>query len=136
MRIHLSALSHVDVNAALALSQTYAEKWEWHGSRRRPHALEITLRGNSKRRPNYGTGPRTDDGYAATWDQWGVFLAKLFEVDPTITCDYYADADEFHTRTAGRFEDLSVIPPLDHDHAWKFVGVRTYACKCGATRTW
>ena len=59
--------------------------------------------------PNSGTnGAATyDQGYsgnlAASWTEWGWFLARVFEQDPDARCDDYRGADDFHAQTSGRF---------------------------------
>lgn len=114
-----------------------------HGSRSADHAFNVTLRGESRRRPNFGTsktadrfaGPYSD--YAATWDQWGVFFAEIFKADPYAHCTSYADVADFNEKTNDRFVDG--WPEDTHgDHTFRWAGVpRQQTCtKCTATMTW
>lgn len=76
-----------------------------HGSRTHDRALEVQLSGDSSRCP-----AAMDDwsDKAATWDQWGLFLSALFEVDPAARVGgakspIYIDRDHFHWSTGGRY---------------------------------
>ena len=138
MRFHTDTLTHDDIYAAARVAQVSVETSSRHGSRSRDHAFEISLRGNSRRRPNFYNG---DGQYAATWDQWGVFIAFLFKCDSSLLSRTDKNADAFHERTQGRFDldwSLPVPFPLNHDHTFKFAGVpRSQTCtKCNATQTW
>lgn len=73
-------------------------KLELHGSRKRQRAFEVLLTGSNSRGQN--GDPRTP---AATYDEWGWFLAHLFTVDPEMTCTYYASAEDFHAKTDGKY---------------------------------
>jgi hypothetical protein len=65
------------------------------GSRKRARAFDVTLSGSHSHRQN---GNR--DAYAATYDEWGWFLAHLFTVDPEAIAGPYGGADDFHRQTA------------------------------------
>lgn len=137
MRIHSDTLTSLNVYEAARIARAEVEVTS-HGSRSRNHAFNVTLTGESKRRPNSGKRGAGDD-YAATWDQWGVFLAMLFALDPTMVTPYYADADEFHERTSDRFDVPFFWPADTHgDHTFRFAGTpREQACtKCSAVQRW
>lgn len=109
MRIHSDHLTTADVyNAARHARVDIVELTE-HRSQSRDHAFSVKLEGESRRRPNGGaSGKGYASGYAATWDQWGVFLAILFDVDPGAFCGNakrptYADRDDFNHKTSHRF---------------------------------
>ncbi len=59
--------------------------------------------------PNTGTNGAAsyDRGYsgnlAASWTEWGWFLARVFEEDPDARCGDYKGAEDFHAQTHGRF---------------------------------
>ena len=105
---------------------------------RRGIAWDVLLTGSSPRRPNRrGAG----GDYAATWDEWGIFLAALYREDPTMMAgDYYWDADHFHLVTCDRF--LGGFNHADQHrtgHRWEPLGMirsnpRTvgFECACGA----
>lgn len=137
MRIHTDTLTLQDLYVAAEKARVWPTFTE-HNSRKRDHAFEVKLTGLSRRRPNGGNSGAGDD-YAATWDQWGVFLGYLYSIDDAMICNgaYVSDAD-FDYKTAYRFAlDYSEpIPfPLDHDHRWKFSGTpREFECvKPGCT---
>jgi len=65
------------------------------GSRKRARAFDVILTGSNTRGQQHD--PRTP---AATYDEWGHFLAHLFAIDPKMVTPYYADAADFHTKTA------------------------------------
>ena len=106
-----------------------------HGSKSRARAFDVHLTGSSKRRPNRRSDP---DAYAATWDQWGVFIAALFVLDRTLTIPRaYKDEREFHLRTDSRFvrgwpEDAHG----DHTFRWNGVPFEQTCTKCSAVTRW
>lgn len=112
-----------------------------HGSRTHDHAWEIRLTdGAGRARTNSGKHGAGHD-VAATWDEWGIFLARVFDVDPdtrvgSVAYPVYTDADAFHIATDWRYETLT--PGAQHvRHTWRSAGVpREQACKCGAVRRW
>lgn len=127
------------------------------GSRTHDHAFEVKLEGASRRRPNGGSSG-AGSGYAATWDQWGVFLGHIFRLDENAKCWAYTDADEFHYRTNNRFdlhENLTANASLNvayseglmltywphdahGDHTFRFAGVpcQQSCTKCSAVTRW
>jgi len=141
MRIHTNTLTREDIYVAASTAGATVEGATLHGSRSHDHAFEVKLTGNSRRRPNGGSYGADRDAYAATWDQWGVFLGLLFDNDREMTTTYDKSADDFHYRTDGRFADLdprNITIPLSHDHRFEFAGVpREQQCtKCDAIQRW
>lgn len=114
------------------------------GSRSRRHGLTLKVtadpRKGRRRFTNSGYAGADTDDYAATWDEWGIILGALYDLDPNMTGDYYADREHYHWATGGRFEDGG--PATTHDnHRWEYQGeaVTTYSvhrCKCGALKRW
>lgn len=135
MRFHTDTLTRDDVIRAARKAGATIETLSSHGSRSRDHAFEVKLTGNSNRRPNGGSYGAGDD-YAATWDQWGVFIGQLFNLDPDMTTIYYHDAGAFDAVTLGRFDILPDEPvpfSLSHDHSWAVASPGIQECrKCGA----
>jgi hypothetical protein len=135
MRIHtnadMQAIYHAETVAGVQIDNLTP-----HGSRKSTRAFEVLLTGDSNRRPNggsYGAG----NSYAATWDQWGVFLAKIFEIDPDASCWAYENAADFHYKTSTRFAEG--WPEDAHgDHTFRFQGVagQQSCTKCSATKRW
>lgn len=59
---------------------------------------------SSKRSPNSGTrgGPQANLN-AASWDEWGIALAALYEIDLQMIAGPYRSADDFHAKTGGKY---------------------------------
>lgn len=140
MRIHTNIIDPADMyRAAEDAGDGVTVEFMEHGSRSRLRAFEFSLSGTSNRRRNSGNRGAGDE-YAATWDEWGMFLAHLFALDPEARSGWYESADYFHWVTGGRFRDLT--PAMQHGgsgHRWGMaepvVNGRYYVreCKCGAT---
>lgn len=138
MRLHSDKITESDVYRATRASGMHGVFVEMseHGSRIRDHAFEVKLTGTSNRRPNSGQCGAGDD-YAATWDEWGMFLADLFSIDPRMVAGQsgrpaYDGAENFHGATWGRFETLTA-DNQHKSHTWNInphPDVR--ACVCGA----
>jgi hypothetical protein len=116
MRIHTDTLNVIDLFEAARIARadvTYTAQ----GSRSRDHSFDVTLTGFSKRRPNSGKrGASWSSEYAATWDQWGVFFAVLFDRDPSMFCGIakrpaYRDRAHFHWATDDRFRSYGIVGP-------------------------
>lgn len=95
-----------------------------HGSRSHVRSLEVKLTGTSTRRPN---DRGASDDYAATWDEWGMFLARMFAADPdmvagTVKNPIYACADHFRWSTGGRYDTLTA-DAQHRNHRWEFSGM-------------
>lgn len=109
MRIHTNELTEgdfygavSDANANLAdntgIRPIALESISEHGSRSHARAFEVKLSGDSARNGQYSTTK------AATWDQWGEFLAALFRADESVTVPpVYESREHFHWSTAGRY---------------------------------
>ena len=145
MRIHSNTLTSQDVYNAARVARATVETLSEHGSRSRARAFEVKLSGESRRRPNGGNYGADRDVFAATWDQWGVFLQILFDADPDLTIPRaYADRDEYVYRTDARFTKIGggwadYWPADAHgDHTFRYAGIPyTQACtKCSAVQRW
>lgn len=57
--------------------------------------------------PNSGTNGALVHTHemAASWTEWGWFLARVFERDPLARCGQYKDLDDFNVQTGDRFID-------------------------------
>lgn len=75
---------------------------------RRIYAVHLRSR-TGRRYPNPGAGEPYSREYssemAASWTEWGWFLARVFEMDADARCGEYHGLDDFHRQTSGRFED-------------------------------
>lgn len=98
----------------------------WHkldrtGSSIRPYAFTVLLEGSGGRNNTglYGAG----DYCGATWDEWGAFLGRVFQLDPTAVvgspgAPVYGGADHFRWATGGRFESGQIPADTHPRHRW------------------
>lgn len=146
MRLHSNVLTSEDLYNAARHARVDLTLTR-HGSRTHAQAFEVSLTGESKRRPNSGQYGADNDTYAATWDQWGVFFAYLFNVDADMVAGLvkhptYNGRDDFNEKTHRRFEkrykdevyQVATFWPEDAhgDHSWDFSSCR----RCSAQRSW
>jgi hypothetical protein len=123
MRIHLNITGYAPENilqAALRAAQrdgqispdVIFDQLSTAGSRSHAASVDVHLvsltggKGTTHpRRPNSGTygADGTADVYAATYDEWGWFLAHVFRADPTAKATYYGSADDFHATTGNAY---------------------------------
>lgn len=106
MRIHTNhpLPDSIFTNARQAAGVQH-EKYSHHGSRTHATAREVILTGDSNRATNQRHAWPHDEytPRAASWDQWGIYLAFIFEQDPTARMTYYRSAEHFHEVTGNRF---------------------------------
>jgi hypothetical protein len=102
MRIHTSVLREDSLNRLDLPEDVRLTVLSEHGSRFLARAYEVALRGvgsRHTRRPNTGiTGAKSDE-YAATYDDWGYFLASLYLRDSSAVAGPYKNATDFHRQT-------------------------------------
>lgn len=144
MRIHTDHLTFNQViNAAMDMQDVYIDVTR-HGSRKRDHAFELSVSAEPRkgRRPRNSGNRGADEGEAAaTWDEWGVIFARLFDIDPGMTCHAYDGAEHYHWSTGNRFRDPATLEMHDQ-HRWEYSGqavtgsYHVSECKCGAIRRW
>lgn len=112
MRVHSDTLTPDDFYlAAWAVRadapHIYINQIGVYGSRSRARAFDVALRGRGARhtrRPNSGSYGAAQGDFAATYDDWGYWLAELFRRDPNARVgSIYNGRDDFHARTAGVF---------------------------------
>lgn len=123
MRIHSDTLTREDLGGMLSdLAGVYFDHVSTHGSRKRARGIEVRLIGNSP----YLNMAKTDK--AATWDEWGVFMARVFDKDADALIGGETLA-AFDARTNYRF-DADGLPSDTHPrHKW---GERGQCTKCSA----
>lgn len=143
MRIHTDENTWSNIMDAARAARVSIDRGESFRSRSRESGFDITLTGESRRRPNNGASHATKDpdAYAATWDQWGVFLGHLFNIDPDMIVGtpkrpIYRDATDFAWQTDYRFADG--WPTDAHgDHTFRSNWTPGQKCtKCSAVRRW
>lgn len=142
MRIHTNALPghvlglHRDIDGVSADVQV-------HGSRTHRYGLEVQLSGSGYRRNSGHYG--ASDEIGATWDEWGIWLNLLFELDPgaRVGRDFssnggrpiYANREDFHHCTDERYKTLKVADQhRRHTWRWETDGYGRSVCKCGAAQ--
>lgn len=136
-----------DLYRAANTAKMVVENENWHGSRYPGIERVIEFNGygdeiHSARRPNTRDPWVRQNYYAATWDQWGLLLAVMFETDPDMKVGgykrpYYDGAADFHRKTDGRFavqhSTVDVEPADFHgDHTFKWDGLSTKCTRCSA----
>lgn len=139
MRIHSDNLSAEDIYAAATRAGVGLYRMAPHGSRSRKRAFDVILEGSGRTGTRYGMNR---DMIAATWDEWGIFLAEIFRRDAAaVVPKVYLSADHYHWVTGGRFRDLRV-EDQHLRHKWEGYDrsiTGAYAvreCKCGAVMRW
>lgn len=136
MRIHTDTLLRErDIHAALQKAKDEGhvsphvgfKKLEPHGSSRRYVAWEVQLEalvklpGDGRRFGNSGQygaiSPNMghSDVWAATYDEWGWFLASLFDADPDLSTQYYVDLDDFANSTTLNYSHAAQTRTLKDD---------------------
>lgn len=141
MKIHTSLLTYDDLYEAARLAHVDMTRMDEYGSRTRARKFDILLEGSSPRRPNSGGyGAAYGTGFAATWDEWGIFMHHLFLSDPQAIMSTDESADYFVWRTANRYATLRWEDQC-RNHNWEYQGlaiggryaVKTCKKDCGAT---
>jgi hypothetical protein len=142
MRLHTTAVELADLHAAAERAGVTLVRYNLHGSKTHAHSWDVILSGSGAQRSQYVA----TDVKAATWDEWGMFLAELFRREPAMRCGnaknpIYADASHFSWVTDNRFDDLA--PDQQHAlHRWDQWGMAvtgSYSvkeCRCGAVCRW
>jgi hypothetical protein len=131
MRIHSSKLDRAFIEDAARHANVAVAKYSEHTSRSHGRAFEVVLTGSSGHK-SQATGDN-----AATWDEWGIFLARLFAIDPAAKATYYESGEHFHWATGNRF--MNLFPSQQHSrHNWQYGGqvvpgaFSVSECSCGA----
>jgi hypothetical protein len=135
MRIHTDKITTIDVYRAVIGMHGVSVDVTEHGSHSRARSFDVSLTGTSGRRTNTGRygAPVDDDTFAATWDEWGIFLAYLFSVDPnawaggTRKRPIYDGREDFHSATGGRFRSLKQ-EDQHKNHRWQRVSEGITLC--------
>ncbi len=118
MRIHSDKITWSDLSDAARTAGAWFIKQTSHNSRKRSQAFEVALGGDA---PHRSQADR--DEYAATWDQWGIFLGELYRIDPNLVTPYYRDADDFHFQTFNRFREALPLADRHRRHNWEHAGI-------------
>lgn len=143
MRLHADVLTRQDILDAAKDGPIAFERLTEHGSRSHARAFEVKLSGSGTHKNDGAYGAQTDV-QAATYDEWGIFLGRLYAIDPgmivgTVKRPIYAGLNDFHYQTGERFDPVRGITwEQQHKkrHKWRTEWdydewIRT--CNCGAT---
>ena len=137
MKLHTSFLEPADFRRARRVAGVGFTRFDERGSRKRERAFDIILNGSSTRRQNFG-----GEDYAATWDEWGIFLGVLFGLDPHLIGGDYESGAHFHWSTGNRFVHPVTDIQRHPQHGWRYDGnsvnaaYSVHTCQCGARRRW
>lgn len=99
MRIHSSTITREELARAATMARVTLLQCDTHVSRKRAGAFEVTLGGLSKNRTQRFRTER-----AATYCQWGTFLAVLFATDPEMIAGPYDGLASFDAITRYAFD--------------------------------
>jgi hypothetical protein len=112
MKIHTDVLTERDLHAARrVIPGTWLNSMR-AGSRKRDHAFVVALRSDGtpdrngtkrNRRPNTGTSTMSADEFAASYDDWGYWLAELFVLDPRMIAGPYKGRADFDFQTNDKY---------------------------------
>lgn len=139
MRLHTNEVTREQIEAAAAgIADGVTVEIEEYGSKSRNRAFEVVLLGNGGMNLGYSRSNKRH----ATWDEWGVLIARLYELDfgawwgtnskyPT-----YENHSDFHVYTQFRFEDLTLPEDTHYMHKWEFVSVSHWICKRCSAEKW
>lgn len=133
MKVYSDVLTEADLWAALPAGLELMDGYYLTGTRARRfekvRLVSPVARKVSRRHPNSGTHGAESRHYCASWDEHGVWMARLFEKDSDariIGYEDYRGAETFHRITDNRYRNVSVSE--DADGVW----VRTDASElCG-----
>ena len=108
MRVHTNNLTEADLHKALTnadVTDVELRILGKHGSQKFDRAYEVALRGRGTR---HTKAPQTkitnaDKEYAATYDDWGWFIAATYDLDSEARFGPYRDYDDFHAQTKHKY---------------------------------
>lgn len=116
MRIHTNTVKYFDLRTALNGSTrgVWFDTLTEYGSRSHKRAFNVILESDGtpdqkgtprRRKRNAGTAAwrAGEVGFAASYDDWGYFLAALFKEDPSAVAGSYKGAADFHAQTKERY---------------------------------
>ena len=117
MRLHTDKITRADLYNAARYAVVSLNEVTEHGSRTRAGSFDVYLEGSSNRQSN------RREHKAATWDEWGIFMSFLYEIDPDAVWGTkswgYSDVEDFNRKTQDRF--TKGIPyDLHTQHKWVY----------------
>jgi hypothetical protein len=114
MKLYANEITEKEIMDAAIAAGVTVEKLISKPSRNYVRSFDVILSGSGPRRSQW----RDQEVPAATWDEWGIFLARLFDHEPGMRAAAYRDRDHFRWATANRYDTLT---PADQHrlHAWR-----------------
>lgn len=124
MRIHADLLTPDAIYAALGrlrdsgrVGGIFLMRNEEAGSRSRRRSIDVKLSSYASQLPDGKTCRRwansgrhgASEWRAATYDEWGLFIAELFRLDPTARIGQYEGASDFQRQTRGAYQQPFII---------------------------
>lgn len=119
MKIYSDTLTSADLDAAVRAANAHTLPdpsggrigFERYRALQRPRIRSrgwdvLLYRTGSRMHFNSGTHGAGEEG-AASWGDYGWFLAELFERDPGMHAAYYRDRGHFHEATGGKFREAA-----------------------------
>lgn len=102
MKIHSDTLTINDLHRATSPGSFWICDYQRESSRSRAEGWKVYLTGSSPYAQN-SHGKRS--GNAATYDEWGVFLARLYALDTRMIAGPYKGVEDFNRQTEGKYVD-------------------------------
>lgn len=112
MKLYANEITEKEIMDAALQAGASVEKMIVRRGRRFARTFDVILSGSGPRRSQW----REQSVPAATWDEWGIFMARLFDHEPTMRIGPYRDRDHFRWSTGDRYDDLD--PADQHNHRW------------------
>lgn len=120
MKLHSDTLTDSDIYLAIrnardldgVADHVSMDTFRSAGTRTRARAWDIHLgtdtrdrdaTGKMRRKPTNSANQDDLADYAATYSEWGWFIARLFETDPNAVFGPYKGKEHFDNATLGRF---------------------------------
>ena len=106
MKIHSDIIEYTDLARATIeptrIKDVYVEA-QRVGSRKRGHGFNVTLYSTDETRPHKNSGKYGADtgnyNKSVSWDDWGIWMDRLFELDPNAIIGIYDGRDDFYRQT-------------------------------------
>lgn len=123
MMFHTDHVTYSNIYDAARAAGVSLDVCEEKGSRSRERAYKIVLSGDSPSRQNTNGSDR-ERNFAASWDQWGVFLAHLFHIDRDAHTGKhgYKSGNHFDYVTSDRFGSGQMPEDYHRRHTWDWNG--------------
>jgi hypothetical protein len=115
MKLHTDTINRNDIinvlmDTGLRADGVYIDTCDEKRSHSHSHGFEIRLRGmdgkdrndNTRRLPMYSWKTGNTEK-AATYDEWGIFISALYEIDPDARFGPYLNEADFHGKTRYQF---------------------------------